>query len=176
MVGFGTMAMIALSACTTLKVVQSKPETPADKPIVHRFSDDSLLVGLERTACLGKCPTYKVNIYNGGFFTYYGIKNVLREGDFEGRLSADQIDVIKKYANSIRIFNLNDEYQNTNLVDLPTTYVRYQQDGKLKEITDGCYETPSELIYFEKLVDMTIDTTKIKRVNAISIYVGKDSK
>lgn len=143
------------------------------KPVIKRYNDDSLLVSLERAACLGKCPTYKIKIYQKGFVIYNGIRNVLREGDYEGTLNADQLGRIKKFANDIKIFKINDEYQNSNLVDLPTTYIKYKEEGKLKEITDGTYNTPSELIYFEKLIDMTVDTTKLMQVNTVSVFQAK---
>jgi hypothetical protein len=134
--------------------------TAAAVPIVaKRRSDDSLFVSLERTPCMGTCPSYKIEIYYKGFVVYHGYTFSERTGDFYTVLPKEQLVKIFNYAKAIKYFSFNDSYVNPNIVDAPSTIVSMQVAKKIKTVTDGHDHTPSELIFFEKLIDESFTKT-----------------
>jgi hypothetical protein len=66
--------------CTTLK-----------KDIAKK----TILFKVERTQCLGKCPAYKLVIFNDGTVSYNGLKNVNRLGKENHTLNSEEFISIK---------------------------------------------------------------------------------
>ena len=48
-------------------------------------ADTILLASIERTPCFGKCPTYKISIYQSGYVIYEGKQHVKNIGLFSLR-------------------------------------------------------------------------------------------
>nr|MDQ3101823.1 DUF6438 domain-containing protein [Bacteroidota bacterium] len=46
--------------------------------------NDSLVFSIERGACFGKCPFYRLHIYESGFATYEGLGNMEKMGLHHG--------------------------------------------------------------------------------------------
>ena len=44
-------------------------------------------IELERTACFGTCPVYRVSLFRGGRAQFHGARNTERIGEFEGQVS-----------------------------------------------------------------------------------------
>src|SRR5262245_27804547 len=64
-------------------------ETPTANPTENMFSD--LVITLERTACHGTCPIYKLTINGDGTVIYEGQDFVQVKGEQTASLSLDQI-------------------------------------------------------------------------------------
>jgi hypothetical protein len=123
---------------------------------------DSLFVTLERTPCFGHCPSYKIEIYFKGYVVYHGYNYVDRIGDYYTVVPVDKLKELFNYAKEIRYFNLKDSYINPSISDFPTTITSMQVKGERKTILDGHNETPSELIFFEKMIDDMFKDTQWK--------------
>lgn len=113
--------------------------------------DDSLFVTIERTPCFGKCPVYKIYIYNGGYVVYDGKQNVDKIGRFSTQLSTDELKLIEQRAKEIKYLELNDKYDGP-VTDLPSVHTSVAMDGYRKSIT-ARYNVPSELKEFQKFID-----------------------
>ncbi|PKV48065.1 hypothetical protein ATE84_0051 [Aquimarina sp. MAR_2010_214] len=107
-----------------------------------KMNNDQIILKIERTPCLGKCPVYTFEIYDNKTLKYNGVKNVPNQGVRELKLSK------KEYTNLISRFEklpfsrYNTEYGPTNIRDITYVYVTYK--GKKVKMTQG--SEPKELL------------------------------
>ena len=114
------------------------------------------IISLEKTACFGRCPVFKIIIYNNGECLYNGIKFVKKSGEYNLKINEREVDEILSQATEIGFDNLKNEYSE-RITDLPTTYIMINN----KKIKDY-YGAPSELKDLEKLIEKIIlDKLKI---------------
>lgn len=123
---------------------------------------DSLVIMLQRTPCYGRCPTYTVKIYASGYSTYEGKAHVDMEGNHSTTMSKDDITSIKKMAENVKFFDLNNIYD-TNVTDFPTTHLYIQDQGKKKQVLDR-QGGPKELKELETFIDELIKTKKWTKI------------
>ena len=110
-------------------------------------SEIELIISLQRTACFGTCPIYKIEIYTDGSGTYTGTRFVKNIGSSKFRLEKSDVSKILEFANKIGFSRLKDEYSEP-ITDLPTTYITIK-DKKIKDYTGA----PKRLKNLEKLID-----------------------
>lgn len=114
------------------------------------------IISLEKTACFGRCPVFKIIIYNNGECLYNGIKFVKKSGEYNLKINEREVDEILSQAKEIGFDNLKNEYSE-RITDLPTTYIMINN----KKIKDY-YGAPTELKDLEKLIEKIIlDKLKI---------------
>ena len=114
------------------------------------------IISLEKTACFGRCPVFKIIIYNNGECLYNGIKFVKKSGKYNLKINKQEINKILSQAKKIGFDNLQNEYSE-RITDLPTTYIMINN----KKIKDY-YGAPSELKGLEKLIEeIILDKLKI---------------
>lgn len=83
----------------------------------------------ERTACFGTCPVYKFTLNHDGSCTYEGINFVDRIGQYRGMVSdSTAFSRIRSAAEQLDYFNLEESYDDSLVMDLPSTYTML--DGK----------------------------------------------
>jgi len=109
-----------------------------------------IIISLEKTACFGRCPVFKIIIYNNGEALYNGKKFVKKVGEHDLKVSKREIDKILSKAKKIGFNNLKNEYSE-RITDLPTTYIMINN----KKIKDY-YGAPSELKDLEKLIEKIV--------------------
>lgn len=68
------------------------------------------VITLERTACFGTCPIYKLTIFDNGRVLYEGKDFVKRKGKAEGRITKAALEKLVREFNQIDYLNLDDEY------------------------------------------------------------------
>ena len=105
------------------------------------------IVSLQRTACFGTCPIYKIEIYTDGSGTYTGTRFVENIGVSKFQLSKSDVNKILEYAIKIGFSKLKDEYSEP-ITDLPTTFIQIK-DKKIKDYTGA----PKKLKNLENLID-----------------------
>ena len=106
-----------------------------------------IIISLEKTACFGRCPVFKVIIYDNGVALYNGQKFVKKVGEHNLKVSKREIDKILSKAKKIGFNNLKNEYSE-RITDLPTTYIMINN----KKIKDY-YGAPSKLKDLEKMIE-----------------------
>ena len=106
-----------------------------------------IIISLEKTACFGRCPVFKVIIYDNGEALYNGQKFVKKVGEHDLKVSKREIDKILSKAKKIGFNNLKNEYSE-RITDLPTTYIMINN----KKIKDY-YGAPSKLKDLEKMIE-----------------------
>jgi hypothetical protein len=68
------------------------------------------VITLERTACFGTCPIYKLTIFNDGKVVYEGKEFVKRKGTMQGRITKAAVQQLVREFNRINYVSLDDEY------------------------------------------------------------------
>lgn len=107
----------------------------------------NIVISLERTACYGTCPIYKIEIYTDNSGVYYGERFVAKIGKYNFKLTTHEISNILTKANEIGFYKMRNEYSDA-ISDLPTTYI-YIKDKRIKDY----FGAPEELKELEKLID-----------------------
>ena len=110
-------------------------------------SEIELIISLQRTACFGSCPIYKIEIFSDGSGIYTGTRFVKNIGFTKFSLSEKQLNLILKQAEAIGFTNLKEDYSE-HISDLPTTFIQIK-DKKIRNYTGA----PKMLKNLENLID-----------------------
>ena len=110
-------------------------------------SEIELIISLQRTACFGTCPIYKIEIFSDGSGIYTGTRFVENIGITEFSLSKTQLSLILTQAEDIGFTNMKGEYSEP-ISDLPTTFIQIK-DKKIRDYTGA----PKTLKNLENLID-----------------------
>jgi hypothetical protein len=127
---------------------------------LSKDKDQITEVTLERTACFGYCPTYKVTLRRDGTISYNGRKFVELEGTYEG--TAYGFDHLAELIISSGYFNLKDRYT-IKATDLPSTITSVVRGGKRKTITNYGDTGPVELWGIEMAIDGILKGAKLEK-------------
>ncbi len=96
-------------------------------------SIDESYIEIETTSCYGPCPVYTVK-YNDKSAFFEGQENVDLIGAYAASPTSEYESAYAELLNSERVSNLKTTYKSTNMLDLPTTYIRIYQNNELKTI------------------------------------------
>lgn len=108
---------------------------------------------LQRTACFGKCPVFLLTIDGKtNKATYKGDMNTEKTGTYEKNISDEELGSLVSAFDKADFFGMQDEYNKSQVMDVPSTYISYSVNGKTKKIKDR-WEAPSSLKALEKLLD-----------------------
>lgn len=149
-----------------LIIVSCKSNQKTFKSLSKEFNttdSDSIFITIERTPCMGVCPWYNATIYENGLVVYDGKRNVTNIGMYITQLTPEQLIALKRKAEAINYFKLNDKYNNESVTDLPGTTTSVQLNGKRKTILNR-FAGPNELNEFEKSIDALFDTVDMKKM------------
>jgi len=106
---------------------------------------------LERTACFGFCPIYKLTIYGDGKIEFDGKNYVNAIGHHVKTISPEKVAMMLTELESI---NLKGKYDCYDATDNPTAIITVTREGKTKQIVHyhGCLSADAkELAALTKL-------------------------
>lgn len=118
---------------------------------VNQQEEHSIFATIDRGACYGSCPTYKMTIHSDGFVEYQGIRAVDLIGNYTTTITKAQMEELTKMAEEIDYMTLEDVYDGP-VSDLPGTRTSIVIDGVRKEVYRR-YEYPKRILKFEALFD-----------------------
>lgn len=118
---------------------------------------DSLFASIGKTYCFGKCPVYTMKIYNKGYVTFHGKANVEMIGDFMTVVRGEDMIKFIDMANRINYFDMDDNYDNPGITDLPSTTTSIVMNRKRKTVRCRI-NCPQSLKSFEKLFEELIES------------------
>ena len=162
-----TLRLLGLAAFSVFLLAASckstKPGAGSDTSFLNTPTNpgDSLFAYLERGACFGRCPVYRIKVFNSGFVLYDAIKWTPQEGLFSTRLSTDEMRSIAEEAKRIGYFEMDDVYDNTGVSDLAANITKVNAYGHVKKIKNR-YNGPAELRSFERFIDSVFVNTEWK--------------
>jgi hypothetical protein len=147
--------------------------------IYSNSPEDIKSVTLERTVCLGECPSYSVQIFSDGGVVYYGDRFVKSEGKHSYSIPVDSVKSLFRFIVRVKFFSLKDKYREGREIrtkpdgttvtlfvmvsDLPSKFITVQSRNLSKTIEDY-YAGPKELAELENMIDRIARTSQwIKR-------------
>ncbi len=126
----------------------------AQTPVVP----EDTVIRLERTACLGTCPVYSVEIDATGAIRYEGSSHVRVTGLQTARLGRSAVSRLTAMIEQIEFFALQDMYEG-GVTDGPTTFVTVTMNGQTKRIRDYL-NAPAALTQLEREIDLVARTKR----------------
>jgi len=123
---------------------------------------EDVVITLERTACKGICPVYKVTVTGNGNVIYEGRDFVKTTGRVESSISEEKIKQLISEFNDIDYFSLNDSYTERVITDAPDAITSIILDGKTKTIQHyhGDLNAPEELTELENRIDEIVNSAQ----------------
>ena len=111
---------------------------------------------------MGSCPVYDIAIYPNGKVTLNAKKFLEIKGDFESKLSKDELNSLLETFESSNFTSFKKSYT-SNMSDLPTTKLSYTVSNKTHKVVnyDGA---PQALKDLQRLVAELVDQLDWKRV------------
>jgi hypothetical protein len=124
---------------------------------------DSLFLSYERTPCHGRCPIFKIRLYQSGYVTYEGINFVDYMGYYQSRIGDQAMNRLTKQIDEVQYFNFEDRYDDERLMDLPSTIFVVNHEGQKKRVI-ARYQAPETLIGFGLFIEQEFKGTDWKPV------------
>lgn len=137
-------------------------ETTEDPATTLKMQGDSVYFSIERTACFGSCPTYKLTILQDGSATYEGRRFAAREGRYTGHVNAATMNALKAAADSLGFYKLEDKYDQP-ITDLPSVIIRVHADQRDKQVI-GRVGSPEEFKALTKRAEALLADVEWTRV------------
>ncbi len=144
-------ASLLLSASVALADSSVPPTAAGASPV---------LATLQRTACYGRCPIYKVTVLRDGTVRWEGERFVKTTGAATAKLSASALAELAKAFARADFFALADKYTRYDVTDGPSAIVSFD-DGKRKKTIEhyhGDTSAPPALEELESTLDRVIGT------------------
>jgi Domain of unknown function (DUF6438) len=135
----------------------------AAQTVSMQDKDQITEVTLERTACYGTCPIYKVTLSSDGTIIYEGERFVQMMGTYKG--TAYGFERLAKLILAENYFNLKDEYTRP-ITDMPSAVTSVVRGGKRKTIVDYAGTGPVELWGIEMVIDGMLKNARLDKVEA----------
>jgi len=111
---------------------------------------DSLFASMKKSYCYGTCPVFEMRIYNSGVVQFDGKANVQMLGLHTTILRLEDMALFIDKANEIKYFEMDDDYDNPGITDLPSTTTSIVINGKRKTVRRRV-NFPAEIKGYEQL-------------------------
>jgi hypothetical protein len=137
--------LLLLAPCNASKKATAETQNAVSDP-------KTAVITYRRGACFGTCPAYTLTI-NGStkIATYKGDLHVAKIGEYEKKISDEQLKSFIEAFEKHHFFQLEDAYT-TSAPDHPSKFTTYTIDGKSKKIED-IKGAPDDLKELEKMLE-----------------------
>lgn len=115
------------------EAVEEMAEEAMGTEVPQELGPDSVYFMIERTACYGTCPVYRLTIYQDGTATYEGRRFAKREGLYSGKVDAALMKALTDAAEEKGIYGMDDVYDKP-VTDLPSVIIRVHPDHRDKRV------------------------------------------
>ncbi|MDC8010934.1 ankyrin repeat domain-containing protein [Tahibacter soli] len=139
--------------------------SPVDVPL------DQFVIGLERTACFGSCPSYTVEIRGDGSVTYKGRAFVDVEGEHRYRIPTAEVARLVESMHTKNIWSSKTEYI-APITDNPSQTVTIKAGERSHRIHDYVGEMvgmPVAISEFEREIDAAAKTDRWIRLSVETV-------
>ena len=141
----------------------------ADSSVPEKGAVAPVLASLQRSACYGRCPIYKVTVLRDGTVLWEGERFVKVTGKATAKLSAAALaDLAKAFARA-DFFALQDKYESYDVTDHPSAITIFD-DGKRKKTIrhyHGDRSAPKVLDELEERIDEVVGAAR---------WIGRDQR
>jgi len=159
-----------LFSCKNTKETASETTKPVKQEKLKKTKlpeaamKESLFLSMERTPCFGKCPVYKIMIFNTGNVIFEGFSNTKYIGKYGNQLTKKQLKEIQSMMDDIKIMEMENVYD-TEVTDLPSTILFLVSNMRQKKKILDRVDAPAELKQFEKLIDYFVINDQLKQLS-----------
>ncbi len=156
--GFVALAAMAMSP---LPPGLPCPSGPAPAMAFPSTRGKPVVISLERTACFGRCPIYRVEIRGDGLVSYEGVRFVAVTGKRYRRISPAAVSRLVAQFRAADFYSLQDSYR-ANVTDLPSKIVTISIGGRTKRVLDYAGRNvgmPVAVNDIEEAIDRTAGTS-----------------
>jgi hypothetical protein len=121
-----------------------------------------LVASLERTACFGSCPIYKVTVYGDGAIDWEGEQFVKVVGHATGRATPDQLSRLRAAFVHAGFTSFKSAYDHETITDQPGAEVSFRDGSRTRTVVhhDGDRSAPPSLSLLEDQIDDILETTR----------------
>ena len=143
---------VSPSASTTppAKPAPTAPAAPVEPTYAVRF---------ERTPCMGKCPTFVLEVEPDGKAHYVGGAFSPLEGEKELEVARDFFPTVGQLAKQMKFAEMPEDEYGHGMMDAPSAIVTLRQEtGELKTVKCTGMECPPELLALHKYLDRQVRT------------------
>jgi hypothetical protein len=119
--------------------------------VTQQTRNAHVVISVQKLPCMGNCPVYKLSIYSNQMVIYEGKENVSKIGIYAMKLDELKFTELQEAFLQSGFFEMEDVYS-AQIMDLQTTYLYFNYDGKEKKILDY-YNSPDVLKELVKLVE-----------------------
>jgi len=135
--------------------------SPASAP--EPKSDAAVLATLERGACYGICPIYKLTVFADGRLEFDGTRWVKAHGTHTATLSKAQVAALRQAFAKAHYLALDDRYVCAGITDQSTVTSSFAPEaGHSKSVVHyrGCDKAPEALDALEAAIDRIAKTER----------------
>ncbi len=126
------------------------------------------VITLERTACFGGCPVYRIWVSADGKVGYEGRSHVRRIGTAAGEVPPERVRVLVSELERAGYFSFSNRYTSAEpacgrySTDSPSaiTSVRFEGRSKRIEHDYGCGNAPGALVVLEQRIDEVLNSAR----------------
>ena len=126
------------------------------KTIDEKSGNSQLILKLKKTPCFGECPVFEFQLFNNQTAFYKGTIFVEKIGEFACTLSDEDFKELKNLIDSLKITQLNKEYIDRQILDLPSTIISLEG----KKIEYQQHLAPENLLSFTNNIELIMDNLK----------------
>lgn len=150
---FIALTILFLTACKSTQPLSKQETTQATG---NTQKSTKVVFSLEKTACYGTCPVFKMTIFENDSLVFEGERFVGSLGIHSQKIATGTVEQLKATFREAHFFNFQKEYR-ANISDLPTTYIAFYDKSQALKITDY-HGSPESLKKLEQLlIDLVAD-------------------
>lgn len=149
--------------------VRGRFETLNDIPPEYRFLYDwargteetraalpYTAITLDRTGCLGTCPSYRVTLFRDGRAQYEGRAFTARKGNYSGTIIRGTYGHLCYAIDALGFLNMNARYS-APVTDQPSLTISVDSEDKHFEVSDYASQGPPELWVLGQAIDNVVN-------------------
>ncbi|MBL3654947.1 DUF6438 domain-containing protein [Fulvivirga sediminis] len=125
-------------------------------------SQEDPVIKMEKTPCFGTCPVYTIEIFADNTAKLHAVQHLPLEGNYIAEMSDSQLNSLVSAFEGGEFFAYEKEYT-ANISDMPTTYLTFNHNGRVKKVKDY-HGAPESLKILEKQVAELVDILEWKEV------------
>ncbi len=127
-----------------------------DQKEEEAFARDTMAY-MSKSACLGRCPVYRLTLYNNGNVKYEGVANVDLVGIYESKLEIEQHKKVKELLSKVEFLKLPHTFpRGVTIVADAAVKKMVLTNGELKFRYTINYGEPEELTKIELYLDQLV--------------------
>jgi Domain of unknown function (DUF6438) len=153
---------LLVMACAPRKAASPPPDSS------QTSIQQEMAVTLERTACFGGCPVYRISVSPSGAISYEGKAHVRQLGGATGQIPVERVNALLSELDRAGYFSFASRYTSAEptcgryATDSPTaiTSVRWQGRTRRIEHDYGCGAAPGALVVLERRIDEVLGSAR----------------